>query len=70
MFMTTSTPLLNNIQSPVDLRLMPERLLPALAEEIRRVIIETVSKTGGHLAPCLGVVELTLALHYIFNTPD
>lgn len=70
MFMTTSTPLLNNIQSPVDLRLMPERLLPGLADEIRQVIIETVSKTGGHLAPCLGVVELTLALHYIFNTPD
>ncbi|MEA2084308.1 MAG: 1-deoxy-D-xylulose-5-phosphate synthase [Thermodesulfobacteriota bacterium] len=70
MLMPTSNPLLNNIQSPADLRMLPERLLPALADEIRHVIIETVSKTGGHLAPNLGVVELTLALHYVFNTPD
>jgi len=63
-------PLLNNIDSPRDLRLVPESRLPELAEEIRRKIINTVAKTGGHLAPSLGVVELTLALHYVFNTPD
>lgn len=63
-------PLLNNIDSPRDLRLVPESRLPELAEEIRREIIDTVAKTGGHLAPSLGVVELTLALHYVFNTPD
>ena len=62
--------LLSKIDSPADLRHLEESQLPCLAEEIREVIIETVSKVGGHLAPCLGVVELTLALHYIFNTPD
>lgn len=62
--------LLERIDSPVDLRRLPPADLPRLAEEIRAKIIETVCVTGGHLAPCLGVVELTLALHYIFNTPD
>jgi 1-deoxy-D-xylulose-5-phosphate synthase len=63
-------PLLSKIDSPDDLRCLTESQLPILAEEIREVIIETVSKVGGHLAPCLGVVELTLAIHYVFNTPE
>ncbi len=65
----TST-VLQKVDSPVDLRKLAPSDLVLLAEEIRTKIIETVSKTGGHLAPCLGVVELTLALHYVFNTPD
>jgi len=62
--------ILNKINSPADLRKLSQESLPELAQEIRRAIIETVSKTGGHLAPSLGVVELTLAIHYVFNTPD
>lgn len=65
-----SSTLLNKIDSPEDLRKLVHSDLVLLAEEIRTKIIETVSTTGGHLAPCLGVVELTLALHYVFNTPD
>ncbi|ETR74205.1 MAG: 1-deoxy-D-xylulose-5-phosphate synthase [Candidatus Magnetoglobus multicellularis str. Araruama] len=57
------------IQSPDDLKNINISLLPTLAEEIRNVIVETVSKTGGHLASSLGVVELTIALHYVFDTP-
>lgn len=68
--MTSKPMFLEKIDSPTDLRQISEQDLPALAEEIRQVIIETVAKNGGHLAPCLGVVELTLALHYVFNTPD
>lgn len=66
----TPTPILDSIDSPEDLRKLHQDDLQKLAGEIRQKIIETVSETGGHLAPCLGVVELTLALHYIFNTPD
>jgi 1-deoxy-D-xylulose-5-phosphate synthase len=66
----TSTPILDIIDSPADLRNLPESKLKPLAAEIRDTIIQTVSKVGGHLAPCLGVVELTLALHYVFDTPD
>ncbi len=62
--------MLDNINSPDDLRKLALEDLPQLAEEIRHAIINTVSQTGGHLAPCLGVVELTMALHYVFNTPD
>jgi len=62
--------IIKTINSPEDLRKLPESDLPLLAEEIRQEIIQTVAKVGGHLAPCLGVVELTLALHYVFNTPD
>jgi len=58
------------IQSPNDLKKINMTLLPVLAEEIRNVIVETVSKTGGHLASSLGVVELTIALHYVFDTPN
>ncbi len=61
--------LLDNINSPADLKGLTLRELEALAGEIRKEIIECVSKKGGHLAPSLGVVELTIALHYVFNAP-
>ena len=61
--------LLDAIESPEDLRQLDLAALEKLAGEIREKIIATVSETGGHLAPCLGVVELTLALHYVFQTP-
>ncbi len=63
------TQLLDTINSPDDLKEFAVRDLPLLAEEIRQLIIATVAKNGGHLAPCLGVVELTLAIHYVFDTP-
>ncbi len=62
--------LLNSIQSPADLRKLNRDELSIIAAEIREFLVESVSKTGGHLASNLGVVELTIALHYIFNTPD
>jgi 1-deoxy-D-xylulose-5-phosphate synthase len=61
--------LLSQISTPADLRKLPPSDLPQLAQEIRQEIIRTVSKVGGHLASSLGVVELTLALHYVFETP-
>ncbi|MBN1277596.1 MAG: 1-deoxy-D-xylulose-5-phosphate synthase [Deltaproteobacteria bacterium] len=61
--------LLNMINSPADLKGMSVDDLRELSGEIRKKIIETVSKTGGHLAPSLGTVELTIALHYVFDTP-
>lgn len=61
--------LLDIINSPDDLRKLSEEELPLLAAEIREEIIQTVSRNGGHLAPSLGVVELTIALHYVFDTP-
>ncbi|MBI5557898.1 MAG: 1-deoxy-D-xylulose-5-phosphate synthase [Deltaproteobacteria bacterium] len=64
------TSFLPTIDSPQDLRKIPEQDLHLLAREIRQEIIQTVSRVGGHLAPCLGVVELTLALHHVFNTPE
>ncbi len=64
------TRILESIDSPVQLRVLKPAQMSQLAEEIRREIIEKVSVTGGHLAPNLGVVELTMALHYVFNTPD
>lgn len=63
-------PLLAQIGSPADLRTLDERELPRLADELRRFLIETVSRTGGHLAAGLGTVELTIALHYAFDTPE
>jgi 1-deoxy-D-xylulose-5-phosphate synthase len=60
---------LDQIDSPQDLKHLDRSSLPELAEEIRKVIIETVSHTGGHLAPSLGAVELTIALHYVFDVP-
>ncbi|OGW55841.1 MAG: 1-deoxy-D-xylulose-5-phosphate synthase [Nitrospirae bacterium RIFCSPHIGHO2_02_FULL_42_12] len=61
---------LDTINSPKDLKQIPLEELPNLAKEIRERIIEVVSKTGGHLASNLGIVELTIALHYIFDAPD
>ena len=61
--------LLEGIDSPDDLRQIPEEDLPALAEEIRRFLVQRVSATGGHLGPNLGVVEVTLALHRVFDSP-
>jgi 1-deoxy-D-xylulose-5-phosphate synthase len=61
---------LTDISSPKDIRELSTEQLIGLAAEIRHQIITTVSKNGGHLAPSLGVVELTLALHYVFNTPN
>src|SRR5215475_5882380 len=59
--------LLANIHSPSDLRKLPPERLPELAAEIRQVICDQVGKSGGHLAPNLGVVELTIAMHYVFD---
>ena len=62
-------PLLDKIQSPADLRKLNPGSLPVFCEELRQYLIETVSDCGGHFAAGLGVVEITTALHYIFNTP-
>ena len=62
--------LLANINSPKDLRKLPETELPQLAQELRDFIIDIVSVKEGHLGASLGVVELTIALHYVFNTPE
>jgi 1-deoxy-D-xylulose-5-phosphate synthase len=61
---------LGKIDKPSDLRTLSFQDMELLADEIRREIIQTVSRTGGHLAPSLGVVELTIALHYVFNEPE
>lgn len=64
------TPLLSSINSPTDLRQLDKEQLVELAAELRSFLIDSVSKTGGHLASNLGVVELTIALHYVFDTPE
>lgn len=61
---------LNSINSPADLKKLDEAELPLLAQEIRDVLIDTVSRTGGHLASNLGAVELTLAIHRVFDSPE
>ena len=66
----TKYPLLESIDSPADLRKLPVNNLPAVADELREFIIQSVAKTGGHLSAGLGTVELTLALHYVYNTPN
>ncbi|MDR0715931.1 MAG: 1-deoxy-D-xylulose-5-phosphate synthase [Azoarcus sp.] len=63
-------PLLDRIASPADLRTFERKDLPALAEELRAFLIESVAQTGGHLSSNLGTVELTIALHYVFDTPE
>ena len=63
-------PYLARIHSPVDVRALNRNELPILADELRRFLIESVSKTGGHLSSNLGTVELTVALHHVFNTPE
>ena len=66
----SQTPLLDKVILPEDLRRLPKSKLKQLADELRQETISAVSVTGGHLGAGLGVVELTVALHYIFNTPD
>ena len=61
--------LLDKINSPKDLKKLSRSELASLCDEIRTFIIESVSKTGGHLSSNLGVIELTVALHYVFDTP-
>jgi 1-deoxy-D-xylulose-5-phosphate synthase len=62
--------MLTTINSPADLRQLPRTQLKPLADELRAFILDSVSKTGGHLSSNLGTVELTIALHYVFNTPE
>jgi len=64
------TPLLDQVAYPADLRKLEDRDLPQLAREVRDEMIDAVSRTGGHLGAGLGVVELTIAIHSVFNTPD
>ncbi|HKJ07602.1 MAG TPA: 1-deoxy-D-xylulose-5-phosphate synthase [Gammaproteobacteria bacterium] len=63
-------PLLTRINTPADLRALTESDLESLAAELRAFLVDSVSRTGGHLAAGLGTIELTVALHYVFNTPD
>ncbi|GAB1392435.1 1-deoxy-D-xylulose-5-phosphate synthase [Rhodocyclaceae bacterium] len=65
-----TTPLLDAIHSPADLRLLPREQLATLAEELRAFLLDSVAKTGGHLSSNLGTIELTVALHYVFDTPE
>ena len=60
---------LENINSPADLKKLKREDLPKLAEEIRERLLQIISKTGGHLGSNLGIVELTLAMHYVFDSP-
>ncbi|MCO6428155.1 1-deoxy-D-xylulose-5-phosphate synthase [Nitrosomonas communis] len=62
-------PLLDRVNTPAELRKLERKQLPQFADELRRFLIESVAKTGGHLSSNLGTVELTIALHYVFNTP-
>ena len=66
----SSGPLLSKINSPSDLRKLSKNDLPKLSDELRQFIIDVVSEKGGHFGASLGVVELTVALHYVFNTPE
>jgi 1-deoxy-D-xylulose-5-phosphate synthase len=68
--MAAEYPLLDTVHMPEQLRHLSRKLLPELAKELREFLVESVSQTGGHLSSNLGVVELTIALHYVFNTPE
>ena len=68
--MAAEYPLLDTVHMPEQLRHLPRKQLPELAKELRTFLVESVSQTGGHLSSNLGVVELTIALHYVFNTPE
>jgi len=71
--MNTSPPvpsLLSRIAGPADVKALAPAQLPQLAQEIRDELIEVTSRNGGHIGPNLGVVELTIALHRVFNTPE
>ncbi len=70
MTQSPTTPLLDKVQYPADLDTIDDKDLPALAEELRAEMVDAVSKTGGHLGAGLGVVELTLAIHKVFDTPN
>ena len=65
-----NTPLLDQINYPTDLKKLKEEQLPQLAKELREELVDAVSVTGGHLGAGLGVVELTIAIHYLFDTPN
>src|SRR3546814_4031016 len=65
-----TTAMRDQICSPADLRKLDRRELKNLARQLRGFVLESVSRTGGHLSSNLGTVELTIALHYVFNTPD
>jgi len=65
-----ATPLLDSIDSPADLRALDEKQLPELAEQLRAFLLYSVGQTGGHFGAGLGVVELTIALHYVYETPS
>ena len=67
---TLSPPLLASVNAPQDLRRLPRAQLRALADELRTYLLESVAKTGGHLSSNLGTVELSVALHYVFQTPE
>ena len=69
MTVSSKTPLLDQIKTPKDLRRLEPSQLRQLADELRRETIDAVAVTGGHLGAGLGVIELTVALHYVFNTP-
>ena len=62
-------PLLSQVDIPKDLRAMSQQELPAFSEELRRFLLNSVSKSSGHFASGLGTIELTVALHYVYNTP-
>jgi len=62
--------ILQKINNPADLRALSRPELNTLADELRTYLLESVAQTGGHLSSNLGTVELTIALHYVFNTPD
>ena len=66
----TTTPLLDTIEYPQDLRRLREDQLPQLAAELRTFLLDSISKTGGHFASNLGAVELAVALHYVYDTPN
>jgi 1-deoxy-D-xylulose-5-phosphate synthase len=68
--MAVSTPLLDTIQSPADLRKMPQNKLAQVAEELRLETIDAAATSGGHFGAGLGVIEMTIALHYVFETPE
>ncbi|HEY1709086.1 MAG TPA: 1-deoxy-D-xylulose-5-phosphate synthase [Rhizomicrobium sp.] len=70
MSVSSKTPLLDRVKEPADLRALPKKDLRQVADELRQETIDVVSVTGGHLGAGLGVVELTVALHYVFDTPD
>src|SRR3954467_15711533 len=70
MSQSSTTPLLDRVHLPADLRALPPEQLPQLAAELRQETINAVATTGGHLGAGLGVVELTVALHYVFDTPS